>query len=119
MIRGLLVMIGWVVWLIVMVIIMAVEIASSEHTASTSWTAPYTAANGMSCCHIGIDCKKGVVRIVEMGADESVVEVDGVTFIFPTKSIHQSEELSGYYCLKYGTKPSAETVRCIFYVIAS
>ena len=93
--------------------------AHAEHTEITQWTRGYASADGTSCCSLGTDCKEAPVRIMRIDGEVMTVEVDGEVVTLPSKSVHQSETMRSYYCLKFGTKPTTDSVRCLFWAIGT
>ncbi len=91
----------------------------AEHTPDTFWTHRYTGASNVPCCSIGVDCKIGQIRIVKIDGDMAIVEIDGNEVTLPQASVHQSETMQSYYCVRFGEKPTTESVRCIFWAIGT
>ena len=83
------------------------------------FTDRYMSADGTRCCGQN-DCKAVPVSILTQDGTIMQMLVMGIRVIVPSGSIHQSETMQSYWCLRDPERPpSSENVRCLFYVIGS
>ena len=92
-------------------------LAHGDHTPATQWTREFKSADGVPCCNMGIDCREAPVRMLRVNGETVTMEIDGEVVDLPEKSVHQSPTMHSAYCLRFGIKPTADTVRCAFFVV--
>ena len=83
------------------------------------WTSKYHSGGGGNCCG-RTDCRPIPVRVLYQEGTQTTVEVGGVTMRLPARSVHLSEDLQSYWCLRnpdYGIAP--ENTRCVFFAVGS
>lgn len=82
-----------------------------------SWLDKYRGADQRLCCGL-TDCRVAPVRLIEHRDTDTTVEVAGVRLTLPAASVHASEEVDTWVCLRrveLGVQPG--NIHCAFYSI--
>ena len=90
----------------------------SSRSQHDHWISKYRGASGGNCCG-RTDCRTIPVRVLVQDGTQTTVEVGGVVMRLPAQSVHVSEDMESYWCLRnpeYGIAP--ENTRCVFFVVA-
>lgn len=79
----------------------------------------YTDYLGVRCCHSARDCMPMPVSLVSREGDQVHLLVAGVLLTLPAGSVHLSEDVQTYVCLRNPQMPpSVANVRCAFWSVA-